>query len=289
MDLSRPWHRRNAARWAVLAPLDVVGRVRQLDAWAQAARLCTESGHPVRFTCEFPGAQAGGHLDAPAYESRIFETGEVRLRIDSAGARHDLYNALAWLVWPRTKARLNALHASEIARCGAGPVRGPLRDAATLFDENAVLWVTADERLTAALRTFDWPTLFGRRRADLATSVQVEVFGHALLEKLQSPYPAITAHAWPVCLQAPVSPDALDAAVAAQLDHRTLFARAFCPLPVLGLPDWWAANEDPAFYNDPTVFRRGRRHARASGTPDLHGDNTWTSSSPAAPVSSASN
>ncbi|MFG5409680.1 DUF3025 domain-containing protein [Piscinibacter sakaiensis] len=27
------------------------------------------------------------------------------------------------------------------------------------------------------------------------------------------------------------------------------------PLPVLGVPGWWPANADPAFYDDPAVFR----------------------------------
>jgi len=34
-----------------------------------------------------------------------------------------------------------------------------------------------------------------------------------------------------------------------------LSAKDFLPLPVLGVPDWWAANEDPNFYNDAAVFR----------------------------------
>ena len=34
--------------------------------------------------------------------------------------------------------------------------------------------------------------------------------------------------------------------------------RAHTPLPVLGLPGWWPANEAPAFYADPQVFRPAR-------------------------------
>jgi len=33
--------------------------------------------------------------------------------------------------------------------------------------------------------------------------------------------------------------------------------RPFVPLPVLGVPGWWPANDDLAFYDDPAVFRRG--------------------------------
>ncbi|MFP5413283.1 MAG: DUF3025 domain-containing protein, partial [Gammaproteobacteria bacterium] len=29
----------------------------------------------------------------------------------------------------------------------------------------------------------------------------------------------------------------------------------------LGIPGWWPGNEDPAFYNDASVFRPGRRRS----------------------------
>ena len=59
----------------------------------------------------------------PYYEIHLFETGQVHTRPDS---KHDLFNALAWLAFPQTKARINALHAREIAR--EGGKRGRLRD-----------------------------------------------------------------------------------------------------------------------------------------------------------------
>ena len=39
---------------------------------------------------------------------------------------------------------------------------------------------------------------------------------------------------------------------------RTSARRALLPLPVLGIPRWWVANEDPAFYDDAFVFRAAR-------------------------------
>jgi hypothetical protein len=68
----------------------------------------TDSGQPIRFVP--PGAK-----DA-YYEIKVFETGRVETRPDSL---HDFFNALAWLAFPRTKARINALHAAEIR--GKGP------------------------------------------------------------------------------------------------------------------------------------------------------------------------
>jgi hypothetical protein len=114
------------------------------------------------------------------------------------------------------------------------------------------------------LRAFDWRRLFVEARVRVATGASVAPIGHALLEKLDTPYPAITAHAWPLALPADAPHAAIDAALAEALQADTLSTRALCPLPVLGLPGWWAANADPAFYNDATVFRAGRRRVLAA-------------------------
>ena len=37
------------------------------------------------------------------------------------------------------------------------------------------------------------------------------------------------------------------------------------PLPVLGIPGWWPANTDAAFYQDSTVFRPFRRVGNDAG------------------------
>jgi hypothetical protein len=259
-----PWLEPYSARLAALAPLSPEGRLARLDGWAREAGLITESGRALRFVPADPPAVAGAWPASGAYESRIFESGEVATRIDGPGARHDLYNALVWLTFPRAKARLNAMHARAIvadaAPAGAAPRRGPLRDAATLFDENAALWIGTDASLEAALRAFDWQRLFLAERDRLAAALQVRVFGHALLEKLDAPFKGITAHAWPLRLAPDAEPAAVDAALAESLCTQPHSSRAFCPLPVMGLPGWCEANRDPAFYNDTAVFRPGRRH-----------------------------
>ncbi|HSQ09954.1 MAG TPA: DUF3025 domain-containing protein, partial [Burkholderiaceae bacterium] len=120
--------------------------------------------------------------DAPpgcAYESHIALTGRVPTRSN----RHDLFNALVWLVFPRTKARLNALQATAIERAGVGAIRGPLRDAATVFDENGVVLVTRDECVIDDLRARRWNDVFLARRVAWG-DVGVWIFGHALLDKL---------------------------------------------------------------------------------------------------------
>jgi hypothetical protein len=270
-----PWRAPFAARLEALAPFGPAERLACLDRWACEAGLVTESGRALRFVpADGPPTRDGA--PPPAYELRIFEAGEVATRTAGPGARHDLYNALAWLAYPRAKARLNALHAHAIARTAAPSApspaaptaaRGPLRDAATLFDENGALWIGLDAGLEDALRDFDWRRLFVVERERLLRAVRVAVFGHALLEKLDAPYKAVTAHAWPLRLPPGAVDGEVDAALARALEPGRLSSRALCPLPVMGLPGWCAANRDPSFYNDAAVFRAGRRQAACAPQP----------------------
>jgi hypothetical protein len=167
---------------------------------------------------------------------------------------HDFFNALIFLHFPIAKAQLNRLQAATIAHDGVGAVRGPIRDAATLIDENAVLVVTDRLDIVDSLRDHDWPNLFQSRRSAWAGEVTVFAFGHALLHKLQRPYKGITAHAVHIALAPGSSLDQIDRCMAAGLDER-LTPHDLMPLPVLGIPGWCAQNENRDFYSDPVVFR----------------------------------
>ena len=186
-------------------------------------------------------------VDLPAgeaYEAFIHRTAQVPTRNNL----HDLFNGLVWLARPALKARLNALQAAEIQRAGVGAQRGRLRDALTLFDENgAVLDGPAgvvDEvvaALAADLRKRDWTALFITHRARWA-GVRLTLIGHALLEQLASaPRKPLTAN---VLVGDPLRLSAEDWA-----------SKPFLPLPVLGVPGWWPANEASDFYADAAVFR----------------------------------
>ena len=194
---------------------------------------------PVRFV-EMSASTAG-----EPYEAFIARTACVPTRDNL----HDLLNGLMWLSYPQTKRRLNALQAQQIALHGTTGARGSLRDALTVFDENAAV-LQAPAVLVDALRVRDWKKLFLEDREHWE-SAHLVVFGHALLEKLMQPRKAITAHVWLVA-------ELTDAAIAASLDPERLAAKDFLPLPVLGVPGWWAGNEGPGFYEDADVFRRPR-------------------------------
>ena len=201
-----------------------------------------------------------------AYEAFIRRTGQVPTRNNL----HDLFNGLVWQRFPRAKARLNVLQAAEIGRQGVGAVRGPVRDAITVFDENGAL-LLAPPALWQALLARDWHALFVTHRAMWSTATLV-LFGHALMEQLVVPRKNITAHvlveqfssdfedfaAVGQNLGAPDGLAELDASLATRLTPERLASKPFTPLPVLGVPGWWPANADPGFYADTSVFRPKR-------------------------------
>jgi len=193
--------------------------------------------------------------DGEAYESFIHRTGRVPTRENL----HDFFNGLAWLAHPALKRRLNELQAAELAKAARAAPRGPLRDALTLFDENAAL-LQAPALLIDALRERDWHALFVTHRAAWADA-RVELFGHALIEKLVSPRKAITAHVWVV----PQGIEAMSVWVADTLQPHRLAVKPFLPLPVLGVPGWWPANESTGFYRDDAVFRPAQKQTAARG------------------------
>src|SRR5688500_3640476 len=76
------------------------------------------------------------HAAPPAHEA--YEAFIARTRcVPTRDNLHDLFNGLIWLSYPQTKRRLNELQAQHIAAQGTSGPRGALRDALTVFDENA--------------------------------------------------------------------------------------------------------------------------------------------------------
>jgi hypothetical protein len=213
-----------------------------LNALAEEAGLRTALGRAVRFV---PPAAAD-----PYYEIKVFESGCVQTRPDSL---HDLFNALAWLAFPRTKARINAMHAAEIPREQGR--RGRLRDLLTIFDEGGAV-VSCPPALRKMLEQSRWKPLFWERRAEVLRSMKVHVLGHAVLEQALEPRPGITCKI--VFTEPGADPD-----VHAESWLRALPAdatpREMPPLPIFGYPGWHEASSAAAFYDDERYFRPFRR------------------------------
>lgn len=238
IDWSAPW----LADWRLLGE-HIAQRV---VAGTPQPQALSEAGHaPVRFVPQ---------TDLPeglAYEAFIGAHGQVPTR----EGLHDFFNALCWMHFPLAKRQLNRLQSAAIARDGVQAWRGPVRDACTVFDENAVL-IQAPDSVWQALAEHRWQDALVAQRSRWA-QVRIWAFGHAALEKLVRPYKSITAHLWRV--PEGVQAADLDAWLAQDLRPDKLACKPFSPLPVLGVPGWWAANAEPGFYDDPQVFRPRRK------------------------------
>jgi hypothetical protein len=235
VDWTAPW----------FGPWRAVGEpvVRQLAGGSPLLDALNGQGGPVRFV---PASELPVGLP---YERYVFEQRACPTREN----RHDFFNALCWLGLPLAKRRLNELQASEIAGAGVGAVRGPVRDAITVFDENGAV-LHAPAPLWEALLAREWRRLFVELRP-LWPQARLTIVGHALLEQLSTrPRKNLTAHV--LALPAPGGAlRALDAWLAAQLAPALLAAKPFTPLPVLGVPGWCAENQNFSFYDDSFVFR----------------------------------
>jgi len=240
-----------------------------LNEVSRARGIVNRGGAPIRFVA--PPAPSNTFEDQ--YEVRIHGEGAVATRPDNW---HDLFNALVWLSFPRTKGVLNAHHVRELeARPDQARTtgrRGTARDVLTLFDEGGVIVASADRSLAELLVGFRWKALFWDRRADVIARMRFRVFGHAIHEKALAPFKGVTAKALilPVdeaLFALPIEREiaTLDALAAAHFaDPASLAATtSLAPLPVLGIPRWTPENADPAYYDDADHFRTGRRRDRA--------------------------
>ncbi|MFZ2154877.1 MAG: DUF3025 domain-containing protein, partial [Bradyrhizobium sp.] len=207
-----------------------------LNSFSEEKDLKTESGKPIRFVLPSPAD--------PYYEVQLFETGQVQTRPDS---KHDLFNALTWLAFPRTKARINAMHAAELPR--EGGKRGRLRDLLTIFDEGGAILACSAE-IEMLVREARWRELFVERHDDF----RIVVVGHAVMEQALDPHPGITCKV----MFADPSRD-LDAQAARWLATTGKTPRDLPPLPVFGYPGWFPGSGQPAFYSDERYFRPQRR------------------------------
>lgn len=234
--------------------------------------ILVQSGAQLRFV-----PQVFGKLPfEKQYEPRCHLKGEVPTR---ANNWHDLFNALVWLTFPKSKAAINARHYRALMNenvakeVGSSSERGAVRDVITLLDESGVIVVYSDPELAGLLRNFEWKELFWQRREQVKpqSSRQAMGFyliGHGLYEKALQPYVGITGQGLLMAVDpeffswSPIERlahlDSLLAGYLAEPEHlRT--TRDLSPVPLLGVPGWAADNDNAAYYDNTAYFRPGRR------------------------------
>jgi hypothetical protein len=256
----RPWAQHFAAfdEWPGLDDYQQL-----LDTLPQPIR--TLAGQLIRIVPQ----EGKPHSFAEHYAPRINLSGEIQTRRNNW---HDFFQFLTWLIFPRTKAVINAFHmprAQERQEAGGEPVRRSAREnMLTLFDEGGAVVISSDESLLQLIRDFQWRELFWQRRAELADKLQCITFGHALYEKGLMPYLGMTANTIllkcdEALLRQPMLQrlHLLDAQLAALFEVGVTLKqpRDLQPFPILGMPGWDDNNRQENFYGNRDYFRPGRR------------------------------
>ena len=248
------WHERSALLETAAWPsIDTLNRL-----WP--------AGMEHRFVAQTPALLA----DGLHYEQRIARRGEIATR---AGNWHDLLNALVWLRHPSLKQALNARQVDEIARMGP-KIRSRQQYALTHFDEAGVIVWLRDDALLELWDAHDWHGLFWRRRqAWLDGTIQVELFGHALLELALDPARLLVGKALVFRADEEAGDEARLAACAAAIaqGHLLCDPLELRPLPLSGIPGWHPDNAGEAFHLDAACYqprRAGREYPRINRLAD---------------------
>jgi len=196
------------------------------------------------------------------YEQIIFKQGHIPTRPDGW---HDLFNALIWLQFPKTKSLLNQLHIADISQFGVSP-RTLRRNNLTHFDECGVVLLVEEghEFLLEGLAQHQWHSVMVENRALWGDKIHSLMFGHANLEMLLQPFIGLTGKWLGISVaagfaQLPAKQQLaiVDEKLVEKLTESDLFAhkKVLLPIPLLGIPGWHGANQHPEFYQNTDYFR----------------------------------
>ena len=210
-------------------------------------------------------------------ETRYYETiiGEDNCVPTRESNWHDLFNALIWIQFPKTKGLLNTLHVNDINEFGISP-RTPRRNRITHFDECGVALAvetpkgnnTADlEAFLSSLAAHNWHEVFIKQRNTWAGDVTAFIFGHANLEMMLNPFIGLTGKWLAVAVPEGFSQLSqwqqrceLDNAMVKRIAQLNDFQQApiLKPIPLLGVPGWHQPQPD-SFYDNEEYFRPARK------------------------------
>ncbi|WP_082971767.1 DUF3025 domain-containing protein [Rheinheimera sp. SA_1] len=235
--------------------------VSELEHWRQQFRPQL----PVRFVDNELLAADGRY-----YEAFIYHTQQVPTRYPNW---HDLFGALIWCLFPNTKKLLNRLHIQEIDLHGAS-IRTELRNKLTLLDECGVLILHRQDQtnMVELLRQHQWQQAFVSHRhhwqgQSSEPTIAAMMFGHANYEMATRPFIGLTGKMLAMAVPDDFFSqslrqriDFIDTALSKQIANQGIFSDPLqlTPLPLLGVPGWFFANEQPDFYQNSAYFRPKR-------------------------------
>lgn len=216
-----------------------------------------------RFVCQSQLNESDFYYEQIIHQQQIIPT--------RPNSWHDLFNALIWLQFPQTKRLLNQQHVQDIEQHGLSP-RTLRRNNLTHFDECGVILTyqknSQAEQLIADLTTHNWQSVFIQNRANWGKELNAFMFGHANLEMLLQPFIGLTGK-W---LALEVDSDfsnisykeqlkQIDDLLVKHIEKSNIFTKKkpLYPIPLLGIPDVWDANNNPSFYANTDCFRPNPR------------------------------
>lgn len=260
------WNTPYAAQQIVLpfAQLESLFKLQQFSQWPNASGLNYLKGQFLsdpslcpEFICQTQLSDNNEY-----YEQIIFNHWRIPTRPDNW---HDLFNALVWLQFPKTKALLNQQHIADINQYGLNP-RTLRRNNLTHFDECGVILVLEKgyEFLLEALSQHQWQQVFVEHRALWGDKIHSFIFGHANLEMLLHPFIGLTGKWLALSVEQDFHSLALkrqcsvvDEMLARKVSQENLFShkKTLLPLPLLGIPGFSRENQQAGFYQNTEYFR----------------------------------
>jgi hypothetical protein len=221
-------------------------------------RILQKGVMQTNFVCQHELAETSLY-----YEQIIYQRSRIPTRPNSW---HDLFNGLMWLQFPRTKTLLNQLHITDIEQFGISP-RTHRRNKLTHFDECGVVLACSKPQLLEQLKHHQWHEVFVEQRASWGRDIHAYIFGHANYELLLNPFIGLTGKWLAVEVEQNFSQQSLseqsekiDSLLSAKITQEDTFSQVkpLYPLPLLGVPGWWDANNNDAFYANTDYFRPKR-------------------------------
>ena len=200
-------------------------------------------------------------LSAIDFERRVVEQNELIVRPNSL---HDLMNAMVWLTFPKTKRAISEAHVA-LGVNKDGKTRPRRRDVLTLFDESGIIILSDSDALRTMNQQHQWRELFVTHRADFVQQTRPILFGHGAMEQLGKQLPQVHRGLTVKALWLPLPITTTLAQLDEYLSTRIVGGESLSeqersiPIPVLGLPGWFADNESRDCYDDQSVFRPIRR------------------------------
>lgn len=244
-----------------LAQCDDFPTVNLLEQWRMQ---CRPQG-PVSFV-----ENAELMADGRYYEEFIFHRQQVPTRYPNW---HDLFGALIWCLFPKTKQLLNQLHIEQI-ECHGNTSRTTLRNKLTLLDECGVLVLYSPKAafMIELLRNHQWADAFVKYRdcwqgQSDAPQLGAMMFGHANYEMATRPFIGCTGKMLALVVPADFFGQSLrqriefiDTTLSEQIANQGILVdpKQLSPLPLLGVPGWFEANKQPDFYQNTAYFRAKR-------------------------------